>query len=130
MDIILATFDRTLTSADVKRNIPFSFTVPPAITQLHIRLTFSPAMVDEIRNMLTLSVFDPTGWRGAGHRHGTQHDVWISRAQATKGYIAGEVMPGEWQAVVDSHMIMPDAPCVIRLEVSGSSEPVGAAPLP
>ena len=130
MEIFHTNFGRTLTSADVKRNIPFPFAVPPGVTQLHIRLTFSPAMVDEIRNMLTLSLFDPAGFRGAGHRHGTQHDVVISRAQATHGYCAGEIAPGEWQVVVDTHMIMPDAPCVIRLEVNGSDAPVGGTTAP
>jgi hypothetical protein len=130
MEILLAAFDRTLTSADVKRNIPFPFVVPPGITQLHIRLTFSPAMVDEIRNMLTLSLFDPAGFRGAGHRHGAQHEVVISRAHATHGYCAGAIVPGEWQVVVDTHMIMPDSPCIIRLEVNGSDAPVGDSPAP
>ena len=73
--------------------------------------------------MLTLSLFDPAGWRGSGHRHGTQHDVSIGLHAASPGYVAGPLPPGTWQAVVDTHMIMPGTPCAIRMEISASARP-------
>ena len=144
----LITFNRTLSSSDSKHHISFPFEVAPGTTHLSIRLTFSPAAVDDIRNMLTLSVFDPTGmrlpdactavrksgelpptgWRGSGHRHGTQHDVSIGLHAASPGYVAGPLLPGAWRAVVDTHMIMPGTPCAIRVEVSASAEQAGEAP--
>ena len=123
MTAVLATFSRTLTSADRKRHLPFAVQVPAGTTQLTMRLTFSPAMVDDIKNMLTLSVFDPSGWRGAGHRHGTTHEVVISAQHATHGYRAGAIQAGEWTVVVDTHMIMPGVPCPIHLEVSATNQP-------
>jgi len=78
--------------------------------------------------MLTLSLFDPAGWRGSGHRHGTQHDVSIGPHAASPGYVAGPLPPGAWQAVVDTHMIMPGTPCAIRMEIAASDEPAAEAP--
>jgi hypothetical protein len=122
-------FDRTLTSANVKENIPFSFQLPAGLTQLTIRLSFSPWLVNNIYNMLTLSVFDPQGWRGAGHRHGSVHEVVMNAQSATPGYRAGPIQAGEWSVVVDTHMIMPGPPCPIRLEITGTDVPlVGSAP--
>jgi hypothetical protein len=122
MDTFHITFTRTLTSADAKQHIPFTVQVPTGTTQLTIRLSYSPAMVDDIKNMLTLSVFDPTGWRGAGHRHGATHEVIITTHHATPGYLAGPIQAGEWTIVVDTHMIMPGAPCSIQLDINATNE--------
>lgn len=122
-------FSRTLTSADVKHNIPFPFEVPLGTAELTLRLAFAPWRVDGRLNMLTLTLFDPTGARGAGHRHGDVHTVVLSQASATPGYRAGPLPAGEWTAVVDTHMIMPGAPLELRLDVKGTTE-VTSAPTP
>jgi hypothetical protein len=121
-DTFRTTFDRTLTVADSKQNIPFPFQVPTGTTQLNLRLTFSPLVVDDINNLLTLSLFDPAGFRGAGHRQAEEHRVTINAHRSTPGYRAGPIQPGAWTAVLDTHMIVPGAPCPIRLEVSGTDE--------
>lgn len=115
-------FERTLTRNDVKQNIPFHFTVPAGTHRLSIRLSFSPWIVDDRKNMLTLSVFDPEGWRGAGHRHGDMHEVVIQEHAATPGHRAGRIVPGEWTVVVDTHLIMPDVPVPIQIQVTGTDE--------
>ncbi|MCA1553056.1 MAG: CehA/McbA family metallohydrolase, partial [Chloroflexi bacterium] len=127
---MLATFERTLTAADAKHNLPFRFQVPAGTSQLTIRLTFSPHTVDDFLNMLTLSVFDTHGWRGAGHRHGAEHVVTIAEQQATHGFVAGAIPAGEWTVVVDTHMVMAGAPCAIRLEVSAASGSRSTSHLP
>lgn len=114
-----ATFTRTLTASDSKRNLPFTFRMPAGLTRLAIRLTFTPLMVDGIRNLLTVTVFDPTGWRGSGHRHGT-HEVTIGARRSSPGFRAGPIQPGEWTVFVDTHMVMPGPPCEIHLEVTGA----------
>ena len=117
------TFTRLLDASDSKQNIPFSFSVPSGTTQLTICLSFTPWMVDNHRNMLTLTVFDSNGWRGAGPRQGARHEVIISRVFATPGYLAGEIPAGEWKVFVDTHMIMPGVPVPIEIEVVGTDEP-------
>lgn len=133
MPDLIATFERTLSASDAKQHIPFSFDVPAGATRLTVRLSFAPPIVDDIRNMLTLSLFDPAGWRGAGHRHGDRHEVTIGEREASPGHLPGPLPPGRWTAVVDTHMIMSGAPCAIRLEVSadvgeGFTPALSAAP--
>ncbi|HZQ09106.1 MAG TPA: CehA/McbA family metallohydrolase [Anaerolineae bacterium] len=128
MNTFHTTFSRTLTSSDIKQNIPFPFTVPAGTTQINIRLSFSPWIVDNRYNMLTLSVFDPDGWRGAGHRHGATHEVFINAHSATPGYRAGEIQAGEWRVVVDTHMIMPGVSLPIQIDVTGTDDAIAAAP--
>lgn len=130
METIHTTRSRTLTSEDVKQNIPFAFLIPPQTTRLKIVLSFSPWMVDNHRNMLTLTVFDPNGFRGAGPRQGARHEVILDKHAATPGYRAGEIPAGEWTVFVDTHMIVPGAPVSMELEVVGTDEEVGEAPQP
>src|SRR5439155_16085353 len=118
----IATFECTLSASESKQHIPFSFDVPAGTAELHLRLTFSPPLVDEVRNMLTLSLFDPAGWRGAGHRPGDRHEVSIAEDHATQGYRPGPIPPGPWTAVVDTHMVMSGSPCAIRLEVDATTD--------
>src|SRR5713101_3830841 len=99
MDAFRTTFSRTLTDSDTKKNIPFKVQVPAGITQLDIRLTFAPWIVDGFKNLITLSVFDPSGFRGAGHRHGDDHQVVLNARRATPGYFARPIEPGEWTVI-------------------------------
>jgi hypothetical protein len=57
--------------------------------------------------MLTLTLFDPGGFRGAGHREGDSHRVQISPTEATPGYLPGPLPAGEWVAQIDTHLVMP-----------------------
>ncbi len=118
MDTFLAIFERTLSAGDTKKNIPFTVQVPERTTQLNIRLSFSPWVVDGFKNLLTLTILDPSGFRGAGHRQGDVHQVVLNEHHASPGFRAGPIQAGEWTVVVDTHLIMPGPPCAIRLEVS------------
>ena len=100
-------FEDNLTARDCKRHIPRQFVVPANSGQIDIHFHFSPYRVHDVTNMLTLTVFDPDGFRGAGHREGDSHLVRISAAQATPGYLPGPLRAGEWIAQIDTHMIMP-----------------------
>jgi len=108
----------TLTAHDVKQHIPHPFEVSPGYTQLELTLHFSPAQVGNFHNMLTLSLFDPTGFRGAGHRGGNMHRVALNAATATPGYLPGPLPPGTWLAQIDTHLILQDEPCRYTLEIS------------
>lgn len=110
-------FSGQLTAADVKRHIPHEFTLPAGCTGLTIHLHFDPLRVADIRNMLTLTLFDPNGFRGAGHRGGNSHEVSLSHAQATPGYRPGPLPAGQWTVQIDTHMVMPGEECSYALSV-------------
>jgi len=111
-------FSDTLTDVDIKRHIPHHVDVPTNCTQLTIQLNFEPAAIDNIRNMLTLTLFDPTGFRGAGHRGGNNHLVEIRPTSATPGYRPGLLPAGQWIVQIDTHMILPGEPCRYTLSVT------------
>lgn len=126
-------FDGVLTERDWKRHISHPFEVPSGATRLFIRLRFEPPVVDTVDNMLCLSLFDPVGFRGAGHRGGAQHDVIIDAANATPGYLPGTLPAGRWEAVIDTHMVAPGVPCRYTLEIQTTNGPVtepAPAPVP
>lgn len=127
-------FEGTLTAEDVKQHIVHQFAVPPHTGRLEVSLRFAPASVNGINNMLCLTLFDPDGCRGAGHRQGDRHDVRLSAGQATPGYRAGPLPAGVWTVEIDTHMVMPGEPCRYELEVAlapgGGSPPASTAPAP
>jgi hypothetical protein len=112
------TFTGTLTARDCKRHLPHAFTVPEGCQRVSVQLTFTPARVANIGNMLTLTLFDAQGFRGAGHRGGAVHPVEITPTTATPGYNAGLLPAGEWIAQIDTHMIMPGEPITYTLTVA------------
>jgi len=124
------TFVGVLTGADVKRNIAHVFEAPEGATRLRIRLSFNPHRVAGFNNMITLSAFDPLGFRGAGHRHGCVHEVFLDSLGATPGFVPGPIRAGPWQITLDTHMVMPDAPVAYTLEVAASAEPLPLRPEP
>jgi len=111
-------FEGSLTTRDCKRYIPHRFSVPPNSNQVDIHFQFAPHRVHGLTNLLTLTVFDPAGFRGAGHRGGDSHRVRISATQATPGYLPGPLPAGTWVVEINTHMIMPGEALRYRLEVT------------
>lgn len=122
-------FTGTLTERDHKRHIAHAVHVPDGTTQLTIHFAFAPHVVDGMKNMLCLSLFDPHGFRGAGHRHGSEHTITLAADTATPGYMPGPLPAGTWSVEIDTHMIMPGAPCTYTLDVAATGAPM-AAPAP
>lgn len=111
-------FEGELTAWDCKRWLPFRFEVPDRCDALEIDLAFEPARAQGIANRLTLTLFDPEGFRGAGHRGGAAHHVRITAGEATPGYIPGPLPIGEWVVEIDTHMIMPGPFVRYRLDIA------------
>ena len=111
-------FEHNLTARDCKRHISHRFQVPPNSRQIEIHFRFAPYRVHNISNLLTLTVFDPDGFRGAGHRDGDSHQVRLSATEATPGYLPGPLPLGEWIVQIDAHMIMPGAPVHYGLDIT------------
>lgn len=118
-------FQGTLTDADSKRCILHAFQVPAEAGQIDIRFRYVPARVHTVRNLLSLTLFDPDGFRGAGHRSPATQRVQISAGRATPGYLPGPVRPGEWLVEIDVHMVLPGRPCRYWLDIAvmPASEP-------
>src|SRR5262245_12943290 len=116
-------FEDTLTEKAVKQHLLHPFEVPTQASQLQIQLQFTPAKVNNVSNMLCLTLFDPLGFRGEGHRGGNIHPVLLSPTQATPGYLPGPLPAGQWLVEIDTHMIMPGEPCRYRLEIVISATP-------
>ena len=88
----------TLTHADAKKHLEIPFEMPAGATQLAITLEFSPPHKEGVkgRNMLCLTLFDPDGFRGAGHNK-RDNNVSLSAVAATPGYMPGPLQAGGWR---------------------------------
>jgi hypothetical protein len=123
-------FEDMLTADYVKQHIQHSFEMPSDSQYLYINFRYGPDQVDGVENLLTLTLFDPSGCRGARHSAGSAHTVFISSTQATPGYLPGVLQPGRWTAQIDCHMIMPNEPCRYQLEITADTQELPAELLP
>ena len=108
----------TLTVRDAKQHLPHPFAVPEGMEHLSIDFACTPAAAQGLDNMLTLTLFDPHGFRGARHRGGSQHTVQIGPSAATPGYLCGPLPAGEWIVQIDTHRIVPGAPVHYTLGIT------------
>ncbi len=116
-------FEGQLTARDCKRHIPHPFVTPAGSGQLDIHLRFAPDGAQGVSNLLTLTLFDPAGFRGAGHRGGASHRVRLGATEATPGYLPGPLSAGGWIAQIDTHMIMPGEAVHYWLDVTIEAGP-------
>ena len=93
---------------DRQRDHPFSFEVPIDAGRLLLRFAYRPGTVGDFRNLLTLSLFDPRGFRGAGHRGESNQQINISSDVATPGFLPGPIDPGRWTVELHAHEILND----------------------
>jgi hypothetical protein len=114
-------FEDHLTARDCKRHIAHPIDVPADSAQIDIDFRYAPDGAHGVSNLLTLTLFDPSGFRGAGHRGGASQRVRISAAEATPGYLPGPLPAGRWIVQIDTHMIMPGEPVHYHLDVSVSA---------
>lgn len=105
-----------------RRSLAWPFTVPPGVGELRLRLAFWPAQLGTIRNLLTITLFDPNGFRGAGHRHAPQQEIVITPDGATPGFLPGRLTPGTWTLELDCHCVLPSETDGVdyELEVTGN----------
>jgi hypothetical protein len=121
-------WEGALTVRDAKRHISHDFTVPDGVTRLALYFACEPVAAQGLDNMLTLTLFDSHGFRGARHCGGARHNVAIGVRAATPGYLPGPVPAGEWRVQIDTHRILPGAPLHYTLDVviGVADEPVAA----
>jgi predicted metal-dependent phosphoesterase TrpH len=111
-------FEGALQPADSATFITYPFDVENECTAIRLRLSYAPYRAGAIRNLITLGLFDPHGFRGQAHRGPPDAETVVSTDRATPGYIAGPLPAGCWQAQLAVFAIVPGyAPCNYTLEI-------------
>ncbi len=117
--------DGTLDYRQQKQHLPFTFTVPTGATRLTIQFDYGPkfSQGQTLRNDLSLTLFDPTGARGARHNN-QDRNLTITAYSATPGYIPGVLQPGVWTVWIDTHRILPPDVINFWFEIDISTDPI------
>jgi hypothetical protein len=114
-----------LAPADSKTYRRLPFAVPPGARALRIHLSYERGG-DLPHNLVTLSLFDPAGFRGAGHRFAPRQRIDVTEAQATPGFLPGALPAGDWELEVDVHCVLAPSAVEVRVETSEAA-PAGEA---
>jgi hypothetical protein len=69
-----------------------------------------------LTNLITLSVDDPQGHRGAGHRHDPEQLIQLTEYQASPGFVSGPMIQGMWKVTLSLHSIITDI-CSYELQI-------------
>src|SRR5579871_593520 len=99
----------TVTAAENHHYLSHKFEVPAGTTRLEIDFQYAPKKVGDFGNLLTLSLFDPNGERGTGHRGQPTQHITLSAGEATPGYQAGDLPAGTWDILINCNLINPGA---------------------
>jgi hypothetical protein len=103
--------------ADSKTYRRHRFAVPAQARALDIRFAYDRGG-DLPHSLVTLSLFDPHGFRGAGHRFAPRQHVQVGPGGATPGFVRGAIPPGEWTVEVDVHCVVAAGRYEIVVETS------------
>lgn len=68
-----------------------------------------------LMNLITLSVDDPDGYRGACHRHSPNQLLWLAEHGASPGLMKGKLGAGEWTVTLSLHAVVTES-CAYHLE--------------
>ncbi len=114
-----------LTEINVKQHIYYPFEMPKDATRLSVEFDYSPKHFEGVQgnNNIGVSLFDPQGARGAAHAR-SNNNFTVSTIDATPGFIAGTLQVGTWSVILDTHMIMPNAPVHFELDIKVTTDPV------
>lgn len=70
-----------------------------------------------LKNLITLSVDDPTAYRGCAHRQAECMEHIISDSFASPGFNKGAIQAGQWQAVLNLHGVVTEKiDCHLKIE--------------
>lgn len=94
-----------LRRSDGKSYRAHPFRVPAGVGRLRLELRYDRGGED-LRSLVTLQLFDPAGFRGAGHRFAPEQAVEVAVAAATPGFVPGPIPEGEWNAELDLHGVI------------------------
>lgn len=131
-----------------KTNIPLPFCVPQSAEKLCITYSYAPKELSgaageaiaeacllrdtgefreeypaaeaflPLKNLITLSLDDPYGYRGAAHRQAPQQVHILTESEASPGFYAGAVSAGDWKLTLNVHALVTEfCDCEIKVEV-------------
>lgn len=69
-----------------------------------------------LKNLLTLSLDDPFGYRGAAHRQDPEQEHWIREDSASPGFLPGKLPEGSYRLTVSVHALVTET-CEAQLLV-------------
>lgn len=61
-----------------------------------------------LKNLITLSVDDPTGHRGAAHRPDPEQHLFISELESSPGLNRVDLQAGQWTVTLSLHAVVSD----------------------
>lgn len=74
-----------------------------------------------LKNLITLSLDDPLGYRGACHRHDPVQELALAAREASPGLLPGPLPAGDWEVTLSVHSIVTDT-CNYLLQVWAEKE--------
>ena len=135
----------TLYHTSTQTHTEHRFFVPTGTRELKITFQYSPVIVEDqerkdalivealaydreldrvvvqdetLRNLLTISIDDPEGFRGAAHRSAGVQTILIGEEEATAGFWKGSIQEGLWSVTVSAHAILSET-CSYELDIEG-----------
>ena len=94
-----------LAPSDSKSYRLHAFEVPADAQALEVGLAYDRG--GELpHSLVTLSLFDPRGFRGAGHRFAPRQRIHVAPGAATPGFVRGPIPAGKWTVEVDIHCVV------------------------
>lgn len=130
--MILLSKSGILTQDDDKTNVRFTFDVPPETEALKIEFSYAPKTPEDpiqeqriceaalkkyngavyyeeyrqyipLNNLVTLSLDDPSGYRGAAHRQDPHQTHIIAPQHTSYGFTNAPTQPGTWYLTLNVH---------------------------
>jgi hypothetical protein len=113
--------------ADSKSYRRHRFSVGPEVGCLVVRFRYDRGG-DLPHNLVTLSLFDPRGFRGAAHRFAPWQEVCLTPGAATPGFVPGALTEGEWWVEVDLHCVIAPGGYELSVDTTDASTVRALAP--
>ncbi|MDD6012404.1 MAG: hypothetical protein PUC33_06105 [Oscillospiraceae bacterium] len=77
----------------------------------------------ELKNLVTVSLDDPEGYRGCAHRHSPRQHHEIGESSASPGFLPGKIEAGPWRLVLHVHAVVTqECFCEIEIQAGDSDE--------
>jgi hypothetical protein len=77
-----------------------------------------------LNNLITVSVDDPEGYRGACHRHDPEQLLYLAERDSSPGLTKGKLIAGQWSVTLSFHAIVTEQ-CSYQLTAWASEEETG-----